>query len=146
MGDKHTDLQQRLIGAWTLESWSIQFSDGSAERFPFGLSPCGSLMYSSNGRMLAAIGRADRTLLSTAVPQQAPVVEKVAAFDSFFSYGGSFYIEGDTVVHQVDIALNPNFVGSVQKRRMEFVGEHLTLSADEGRRHHRLVWRRVAVP
>ncbi len=136
-------MRERLIGAWSLVDWTIAFSSGRTERRPFGDAPQGSLVYSDNGRMLAAISRAQRSLLSSPLPQQAPDVEKTAAFDSFFSYGGSYRLEGDEVVHMVDIALNPNFVGSEQRRRVQFDGEFLTLSAQEGTRLHALQWRRV---
>ncbi|MFT5033404.1 MAG: hypothetical protein ACI89D_002629 [Bermanella sp.] len=136
--------QNLLLGAWSLVSWSIEFSDARPARYPYGESAWGSIVYSDNGRMLAAISRDDREALSVAVPQQAPDVEKIAAFDSFFSYGGSYSTEGDTVIHSVDIALNPNFVGSEQRRTILFEGDCLTLSAHEGARHHKLKWRRVA--
>ena len=133
-----------IVGAWSLLSWTIRFDDGRPARQPYGGSPNGSLLYSADGRMLAAIARAERKSLSAAVPQQAPDSEKTAAFDSFFIYGGSFEIDGDEVVHRVDIALNPNFVGSVQRRKMHFEDNRLTLSAREGERHHELVWQRVS--
>lgn len=136
--------KDRLVGAWSLVSWSIEFSDARPTRYPYGEAPVGSIVYSDNGRMLAAISRSDRNSLSVGVPQQAPDTEKTAAFDSFFSYGGRYAIEGDTVIHSVDIALNPNFVGSEQRRSMLFEGDCLTLSAHEGSRHHKLKWQRVA--
>lgn len=125
-------------------SWTIRFDDGQPARHPYGTSPSGSLLYSADGRMLAAIARAERKQLSEPVPQRAPEAEKIAAFDSFFSYGGRFEIDGDEVIHHVDISLNPNFVGSVQRRNMHFESDRLSLSASEGTRHHELVWQRVS--
>ncbi|MFQ3199318.1 MAG: hypothetical protein ACI9SK_000023 [Zhongshania sp.] len=133
-----------LIGVWSLLSWHIDFADGRPARYPYGEFAVGNIVYSENGRMLATISESDRKPLSVAVPHQAPDVEKIAAFDSFFSYGGSFVVEGDEVVHRVDIALNPNFVGSEQRRHMHFESDFLTLSAHEGGRHHQLKWQRVA--
>ena len=147
---KNTDTLGALLGSWRLESWVISYSDGRPEHHPFGESPEGSLLYTPQGRMLASIARGDRQSLSVAVPQRADVAEKAAAFDSFFSYGGRFHIDGDSVVHQVDIALNPNFVGTEQRRKMHFEGDRLTLSAEEdlgrgrGTRTHRLRWRAVS--
>ncbi|HCS26256.1 MAG TPA: hypothetical protein DIW43_02310 [Spongiibacteraceae bacterium] len=137
-------ITHRIVGGWSLLSWTMRFDDGRPARQPYGDSPNGSLLYSADGRMLAAIARADRKHLSGQVPQRAPESEKTAAFDSFFSYGGSFDIDGDEVVHRVDIALNPNFVGSVQRRKMHFEDNQLTLSAKEGERHHELIWQRIA--
>lgn len=151
--NKNTDTLGALLGSWRLESWVIAYSDGRPNHYPFGESPEGSLLYTPQGRMLASIARGDRQALSVAVPQRADVAEKAAAFDSFFSYGGRFYIDGDSVVHQVDIAMNPNFVGTEQRRQLHFEGDRLTLSAretlsenEETRlvRTHRLSWRAVS--
>lgn len=133
-----------IVGAWRLVSWTIEYADKTLH--PFGESPIGSLLYSADGRMLASIAARHRSHLSHAVPAKAPDAERLSAFDSFFSYGGDFTIEGDEVVHRVDIALNPNFVGTVQRRRMYFENEFLTLAAEEegtqGTRQHRLRWQK----
>jgi hypothetical protein len=137
---------ESLIGAWKLVSWSIELGAGDEKRYPFGEHPVGSIMYSADGRMLAAIATGEREALSNAVPQRAPEHEKLAAFDSFFSYGGHFEVIGDDVVHHVDISLNPNFVGSTQVRRITLQGDQLELSASEVAgpqvRKHRLCWQR----
>lgn len=131
-----------IIGAWSLQRWRIRRSDGR-ESHPYGEEPQGRLLYSADGQMLAAIARRERTILSAAVPRQAPAEEKAAAFDSYFSYGGRFEIRGEQVIHHVDIALNPNFVGTQQVRDMHFDGDTLTLSATDGERRHELVWKRI---
>lgn len=147
-----TDTLSSLLGSWRLESWVISYSDGRPNQYPFGESPEGSLLYTPEGRMLAAVARGDRQALSVSVPHRASAAEKAAAFDSFFSYGGRFHIDGDSVVHLVDIALNPNFVGTEQRRHMHFEGDRLILSAREKLseneetqlvRTHRLCWRAV---
>ncbi len=144
-------IDHRILGSWELVSWTISLGDQTSH--PFGENPLGRILYTPDGQMSAAIARHDRARLSSPVPSKAPSAEKFAAFDSYFSYGGAFRIEGGDVVHTVELSLNPNFVGTEQRRHMTFGGgpsgeENLTLSADEdtpnGTRHHRLCWKRVA--
>ena len=139
---------QNLLGSWRLEAWRTDYSDGRAPTFPYGPDAVGTLLYTPDGRMNASIGRPERERLSSANTRLAPDAEKTAAFDSYFNYAGRFEIRGDSVVHRVELSLNPNFVGSEQVRRIEFEGNRLTLSAVETDaktgtlRTHRLIWRR----
>jgi hypothetical protein len=148
----HT-LRQRLLGAWTLQRWTIALDDGRAPQQPFGEGATGLIVYTADGWMSAAIARADRAPLSAASVRQVPVAEQAAAFEGYFHYAGRFSLalrEGvPHVVHQVQWSLNPGFVGSEQVRRLRFDGEQgLELAADEpvgGQlRAHRLAWQRAA--
>jgi hypothetical protein len=103
--------------------------------------------------MNACIARGQRPRLSGDSMRKLPAAEAVAAFESYFSYGGRYTLrtrDGQPqVVHQVTMSLNPNFVGSEQVRDMHFDAEgRLTLSASDTlpgssvARHHRLCWER----
>ena len=87
--------------------------------------------------------------------RSAPEGERLAAFESYFQYAGPYalrMIDGQLhVVHHVTHALNPNFVGTDQVRRVDLVGAGgMTLSASDRlpgtpvMRHHRLHWSRTA--
>jgi hypothetical protein len=69
---------------------------------------------------------------------------------SFFAYAGTWHLDDEVVVHDVTHALDPGFVGTQQRRRVDLDGDLLVLSADEpigdALRHHRLTWRRPAPP
>ena len=64
-----------ILGAWRLRDWTV--SAGGRESRPFGESPQGRLLYTPDGQMLAAIARAGRPPLSTAVAQ--PLTESTVA-------------------------------------------------------------------
>jgi hypothetical protein len=137
----------KLIGGWRLRSWRISYSDGRAPTFPYGQDAGGVICYTPDGWMNASIYRAGRKPLSTENVRAAPEGERLAAFDSFFNYGGRYEIKGDHVVHSVTHALNPNFVGTDQVRKMTFAADGtLTLSATDMlpgtqvERLHELVW------
>ena len=144
-----------LLGSWYLIRWEISYDDGRAPSLPFGAEASGLISYSSDGTMQACIARAQRPRLSSDSVRSAPEAERLAAFESYFQYAGTYAVRGEAgaqqVVHTVTHALNPNFVGTQQVRDMVFSGHgQLTLSASDllagttVARHHRLVWDRKA--
>ena len=120
-----------LIGAWVLDDFRITFSDGRDPVFPFGPDAIGQITYTESGHMSAVLSRANRPLLTASrleTTGSAPDSEKARAFDSYLSYGGTWYLEGDDVVHHVTHALSPNLVGQDNRRHIT-VGDHaVTLS------------------
>jgi hypothetical protein len=77
--------------------------------------------------------------------------EKTRAFDSYFTYGGRYAVEGDIVTHHILFCLFPNWVGTDQVRRFALgpEGDILTLSnvnplEFQGEEvYYRLIWRRA---
>lgn len=137
-----------LVGTWRLARWTISYDDGRAPTLPFGNSVSGLLIYSNDGHMSGNIARAGRKPLSSESARTAPAEEKIAAFESFFSYAGTYEVLGEEVIHHVTMALYPNLVGTVQRRRMRFSDEGLELFAEDHlpgssvKRTHRLQWQR----
>jgi hypothetical protein len=68
---------------------------------------------------------------------------------SFVAYSGTFLVEGQDVIHAVEMSLEPRWVGTKQRRHVELAedGRGLVLSTDpllvNGRfGRHRLTWER----
>lgn len=137
----------QLVGTWQLRHWQCIYEDGTTTE-PFGAGAEGLLLYSADGWMTACIMAPGRARLSAANPREASEAERATAFDGYFSYGGRWRILDGRVQHEVTVALNPGMVGTLQLRDAELSDHGLTLSAMEpvrdGRRLHRLVWRRPA--
>lgn len=130
-----------LEGTWHLMDWRIE-QEGRTTR-PFGEGATGMLIYAADGHMSAAISAAGRARFSTGNPRTSPAAEQAAALRSYFHYAGTWaLLPGPKVVHRVTLALNPGFVGTEQIRGIDLAGDVLTLSAAEGPRRHRMVWRR----
>ncbi len=141
--------KEDLVGSWTLESWTIGYSDRDDFSYPFGEEPSGLLIYSADGWMSAAISRSGRSPLpeDTSPRSVSPDVQ-AAAYVSYFHYAGRYrVVEGD-VIHYVVQSLNPNFPGSQQLRHAELDGQTLVLSGkdevDGVTRFHSLVWHKQA--
>ena len=100
-----------LGGTWHLVGWEIE-TEGRVTH-PFGESPTGMICYTDDGFMSACIARADRPRWSTGNPRKAPDAERIAAFESYFHYAGTWRIEEREgiphVVHTVTHSLNPDF-------------------------------------
>ena len=149
-------LTASLMGTWQLLHWKISYSDGRAPSFPFGEDATGLIQYTHDGGMAACIARASRPRLSGQSTCSVPEHERLAAFESYFQYAGTYQVQdspqGPVVVHRVSHALNPNFKGTEQVRHMRFpAAGQLELSADDPlpgspgiTRHHSLLWERAA--
>ena len=142
------ELAAALIGAWQLESWTIEYPSTGRRTQPFGARPEGLLIYSAEGRMSAVMQRAGRTPLSRADPHAVGDAEKAAAFAGYLHYAGAWSVASGHVLHDVHLALNPNLLGTRQSRSVSLVDDVLELGADEPLetpglwRRHRIVWRR----
>lgn len=140
-------MPQRLIGTWFLRSYVSIHPDGSTG-LPFG-EAIGRLSYDALGNMAGQVMR----------PNRAPVARDGqgtynlrAAYTGYIAYFGTYEVDhaAGTVVHHVQAALNPAWVGGRQVRRMRFDGEFLILEADvhrpEGLVRHVLTWERFREP
>lgn len=140
--------QNRLPGAWKLLSWQIFGSEPDSITEPFGSKPVGLLQYTPDGWMSAAICRPDRPLLPTGIGPKHMAAEPLAdSWRSYFHYAGRWRIEGDVVIHSVELSLNPALVNTDQVRQMQFGEGRLTLSGIEmvgqKQRKHVLHWQRA---
>jgi hypothetical protein len=134
----------RLVGNWTLVSYDSIEPDGSIEK-PFG-EAVGRLSYDALGHMSGQVMRPDRAAI---VRSDRGIHNLRAAYRGYIAYFGTYEVNerGDTVVHHVQGALNPAWVGGTQVRRLRFDGELLILEAEverpEGNHRHVLTWQRL---
>jgi hypothetical protein len=116
-----------LTGSWRLVSWDVRSANGEREQ-PFGADPNGLLIYSADGYMQVSI---------------APRAPAADGGGDYLNYGGPFRIEGDTVVHEVELSANKRFRDTEQLRSFDLDGKRLILAAQTGDRRHVLEWRRA---
>ena len=137
-----------IVGAWRLQSWSIEVPGVDDPVHPFGTEPEGWLVYTADGVMSAQLMSAGRAGLGGRSIRKLTESERLSVLETFFAYAGRYHIEDNTIVHQVDVALNPDFIGQAQRRKATLSEDVLTLRGDEvdvhGRaRAHCLIWQRV---
>jgi len=145
-------LRAALVGSWRLVSWTIEYPASARTTRPFGSAPEGLLVYAADGHVSATLQRPGRARLSRADPGAVGDAEKAAAFAGYLHYAGTWRIDDGCVVHEVELAMNPNLVGTTQRRSIALDGDALLLGAEEALetpgelRRHRLEWRRARCP
>ena len=137
---------EQLLGTWELVRWETSYDDGRTI-YPMGEDAKGFIMYTTDGYMSAALFRGNRPNFETGEALTASDAEKVAGWDSYYSYGGPFELDGDRVIHTVAHTIYPNWLGGTQVREISFEGAHLILTTPpqktrRGTQNSSVIWRR----
>ncbi|MFG2095444.1 lipocalin-like domain-containing protein [Streptomyces sp. NPDC048612] len=123
---------QELVGVWRLESFRDIDGTGTPQEGPLGPEPRGLLFYSADGHV------------SVTMMRTGPAHTERS---NYMSYAGTWRREGDRVVHTIDVAPEPGWLGTEQSRDLELEGDELVLHGNAlvGRPQRRVLrWRRVA--
>jgi hypothetical protein len=137
-----------LQGTWRLKSYVVTTTAGERST-PYGENPSGYLSYSADGRMQVIAAATNRI---APVDSDSPDNEKVALYDTMFAYAGTYSVQGDKVIHHVDISWNESWTGTDQVRLFEVSGNTLTLAtriadpASGTEAHYAVAWEKVASP
>ena len=115
-----------------------------------GEHPDGLLTYTADGTMVGIMGPGDRPRFAADDVTGGTDDERALAFATFIAYGGRYEVIGDTVTHDVETSLFPNWIGTRQQRRWELdpTGRHLMLTSPPlllggSTRVQRLRWERL---
>ncbi|NJL78816.1 MAG: lipocalin-like domain-containing protein [Richelia sp. RM2_1_2] len=143
-----------LLGTWKLISITAIFPDGKIDKEAFGINPIGYITYTPEGKIMVIFSKSERPLLSgnsasplTTAIHSVPIEERSQAFSNFNSYAGSYTLDGNTVIHHVEIALIPNRVGKSLTRTFTLNENRITLttplSKSDDTPKFELVWERI---
>jgi len=122
--------QVQFVGTWKLVSTEEKLKDGTSRPYQdVGAQGTGYLIYTADGHMCAELTGADRPKWN--VP--ATSAQKNAALDSFSAYCGRFEVDevNHVMWHYPDVALDPNFVDTKQRRPYRFEGNRLIFSGKQ---------------
>jgi hypothetical protein len=136
-----------IVGSWKLVSTAAATADGKPLASPMGEHPSGFLLYTADGRMSLLITHEGRPKLS-GDRLDSPVEERAKAFSTMVAYAGSYRMEGNRLVHQVEAASSQNWVGTELPRIVTFDGNRIKLEAPMQERHgvvqkFEQVWERI---
>ena len=144
--------RKKFIGTWKLMTGVSKDETTGEVRYPWGKNPVGRLSYEESGRMFAQLmnpgrrsvgGAANRgSAAAIATASAADMREMLTGFNAYF---GTFDVDevSRTVIHHVQSALIPSWVGSDQRRKYEFSrADELILLNTASEAVYRLVWRR----
>ena len=114
-----------LFGTWKLISHQFAMTDTDERRDMFGADPRGTLVITSDQRMMALITSNDRQ------PSDSQVGD-AALFKSMLAYSGPVRIEGDDqFITTVEVSWQPGWVGSEQARTFSLNGDILSIMTPE---------------
>jgi len=119
--------QERFVGTWRLLSCEFRAADGQVS-YPYGPDLAGYIMYGEDGYMSVALMSANRPKFAVGDIRGGTTEEKVAAAETYISYCGRYEIQGDKVIHHIEVSFFPNWIGVDQERFFEFDGDTLRLS------------------
>lgn len=134
----------RFIGAWTLISYELSLPSGAVEK-PMGEHPIGRILYLENGQMSAQVAASGLDPLAHADAREATPEEADRAWRNYVGYWGTYSVDAAAgiVIHSVEGAWFPNWIGQRQVRHYRFSGDTLALETGSPDWHATLIWRRM---
>jgi Lipocalin-like domain len=109
-----------LVGNWKLVSYVSEELATGKKTPPLGEHPKGYLIYTPQGRFMA---------LTVHEKRSAPKADedRINLHKYMVAYSGRYTVEGDKVVHHVDISWNEAWTGTDQVRFFKLEGNTLTI-------------------
>lgn len=134
-----------FAGSWKLLSYELRWASGVVEK-PLGDRPLGRILYMENGQMSAQVSGSTIDLFTNADSRDATPEEADRAWRNYIGYWGTYTVDAaaGVVIHAVEGAWFPNWVGQKQVRRYRFTGDQLILEAESPAWHATLIWQRFA--
>jgi hypothetical protein len=109
-----------LLGTWRLLSYEVE-AQASGEKIPvMGARPTGSVSFLPEGRVYFILTGEGRKPAATDA-------ERAALLGTLVAYTGRYTIEGDRWATDVDVAWNPEWVGTRQVRTFKVEGDRLVV-------------------
>lgn len=121
-------MENPLVGTWSLLGWYNRTDDGE-KLYPLGDDATGYIGYCPDGFVFVHIMASNRMNFVVNDPFGGSTTEDSLAFKSHITYAGRYEFQGHRVIHHVTQASCPNWIGTEQIRKVEFLGESLRLSA-----------------
>ena len=116
-------VEGRIEGVWKLKKYARRFLDTGEVRTD--MLPQAYILYTPGGFMMSI------TVEEKREPPAGEVLtdeERVRLFSSIISaYSGSYVVEGDTVIHSVDLSWNESWTGTRQVRKFRVTGDELVI-------------------
>ena len=111
----------------------------------YGPDPLGRTGYDHHGRMWVLLASPKRHGLANAGSTPVTATDR-GGLNGVVGYCGSYSVDSATatVIHRVEMAIEPRWIGKLFVRKYEFSGDLLTLSFNDGARHVRTLYQRLS--
>ena len=109
-----------ILGAWQLLSYQVEVKANGDCFTPMGNHPSGYVIFTAEGRLSFTLSAEGRQ------PAES-TVERAALQSSLIAYTGTYRLEKNRWITQVDVAWDPAWVGSEQIRFFNISDDLLTV-------------------
>lgn len=136
-------LKNQIIGVWSLVSYQIGDDNGNIN-YPLGEDATGYIIYHPEGYMSAQIMKQGIPPYASGDIHNGTTEEMARAAAGYLAYTGKFEVneETSTVTHDMEVCMNPNWLGHKQPRVVSIEGDILNIYNGLNP-NQRVVWRRV---
>ena len=112
------DDQPKIIGIWKLVSYEIEIQATGKKEPVMGKDPTGYVIFTPEGRVWFVLTGEGRKPAKTAE-------ERAELLNTLVAYTGLYRIDEDKWITKVDVAWNPEWVGTEQRRFFKVDGDRL---------------------
>jgi hypothetical protein len=119
------DDSAKVIGIWKLLSYDAESEATGAKEPVMGQNPTGYAIFAPEGRVMFVLTGEGRKAPKT-------IQDRAELLNTLIAYTGTYRVEGDTWITKVDVAWNPEWVGTEQKRSFTLVGDRLQVVTPPG--------------
>jgi len=103
---------ESLVGIWKLVSYEVEIQETGEILYSMGKKPSGFACFTINNHVMVTLTGDERRAASNDQ-------ERAHLLNSIVSYAGTYRIEGNEWVTSVQVAWNPEWVNTEQRRRFE---------------------------
>ena len=112
------DDRVQIHGVWKLVSYDVEIQATGQKEPPMGKNPTGYVIFTPEGRVFFVLTGEGRKAAKT-------VQERADLLSSLVAYTGTYRLEGDQWITKVEVAWNPEWVGTEQRRFFKVDGKRL---------------------
>lgn len=110
----------KIIGIWKLLAYEIEIQATGQKDPVMGQNPTGYAIFTPEGRVWFVLTGEGRKAAKT-------IQDRAELLNSLVAYTGMYRVEGDKEITKVDVAWNPEWVGTEQVRFFKVDGERLQI-------------------
>jgi hypothetical protein len=110
--------REKVIGFWKLVSYVVEVQATGQIEPVMGQHPAGYVNFSPEGRVMFILTGEGRKPGKTAE-------ERAELLNTLVAYTGTYRIEGERWITKVDVAWNPEWIGTEQARNFKVEGDRL---------------------
>ena len=112
------DDREQIHGVWKLVAYEVEIQTTGQKELPMGQNPTGYVIFTPEGRAFFILTGGGRKPGKT-------VQERADLLSSLVAYTGTYRLEGDKWITKVEVAWNPEWVGTEQTRFFKTEGNRL---------------------